>query len=309
MKKTKKLLSLAMALLMLLSVGTVTAFAIENDLTFSLRIEGVDKTFFDSSVTFKGIPQDYNVSLSYALELVDQSTDDLTITGADDGYITEVNGDKAGRFGGWDGWLYTVNGVSPDVGVGDYTLSNNDTIVLYYGDYPCQLPVIDTTMFAASGVIKFTSNDTVYDKDWNPTTVQSPVTNMTVTLNNDLVYTTDENGEIKVDLTKIKFISPLISLQISKVNPNGAPAVCRYPANFTISSPVRECNLYGDVDLDGNVNIKDATYIQMYLARMQEITPEQFIAGDVNTDYEVTINDATIIQLYLAKSYDSLPIK
>ena len=52
------------------------------------------------------------------------------------GKITDVNGEKAGKFGGWDGWQYIVNSVSPNVGVGDYTLSDNDTVVLYYGDYP-----------------------------------------------------------------------------------------------------------------------------------------------------------------------------
>lgn len=51
-------------------------------------------------------------------------------------YVQSINGEAAGTFNGWDGWSYTVNGESPEVGLGAYTLQPDDKLVLYYGTYP-----------------------------------------------------------------------------------------------------------------------------------------------------------------------------
>lgn len=316
MKKTKRILSLAIALLMILSLSTVSAFAADKTLTFSLRIEGISSNYFYSDISLGGISEGDEISLATLLSYVDDARDDLTIKGLDSGYITEINGDKAGTHSDtkWDGWYYTVNGISPSVGISQYNLSDGDKVVIYYGDYPCQIPEADTSWFAAKGVIRFTSTDTAYEYDeetdsWIPNTVTAPISNMKVTLDKGLEFTTDENGEIKVELSKYKFNESFINLQVSKVNSYGAPTVCRYAPDFTISAPVRNCKLYGDVDLNGKVNILDATLVQLGLAELDEITPEQYIAGDVNTDYNLTINDATNIQLYLADLISELPVK
>ncbi len=57
----------------------------------------------------------------------------------------------------------------------------------------------------------------------------------------------------------------------------------------------------GDVDEDGIVNIFDATEIQLYLAKYQELSATQMIAADADKDGVVNIFDVTRIQLYLAK--------
>lgn len=57
---------------------------------------------------------------------------------------------------------------------------------------------------------------------------------------------------------------------------------------------------YGDVNLDGEVTISDATLTQKYLAGLELLSDEQLILADVNGDGEVTINDVTEIQKYLA---------
>lgn len=56
----------------------------------------------------------------------------------------------------------------------------------------------------------------------------------------------------------------------------------------------------GDVDLDGNVSINDATLIQFYLAELETLSEQQLLLADTNGDGEVTINDATHLQEYLA---------
>ena len=57
--------------------------------------------------------------------------------------------------------------------------------------------------------------------------------------------------------------------------------------------------LIGDADANGDVNIMDATYIQLYLA--MAASDIDMDAANVDKDSDVTIMDATNIQLYLAQ--------
>ncbi|MEE0857277.1 MAG: leucine-rich repeat protein [Ruminococcus sp.] len=58
---------------------------------------------------------------------------------------------------------------------------------------------------------------------------------------------------------------------------------------------------FGDVDVDGEVTISDATQIQMYLAELVELEDIQVLLSDYNLDGSVDISDATQIQLKLAE--------
>ncbi len=67
--------------------------------------------------------------------------------------------------------------------------------------------------------------------------------------------------------------------------------------------PVYETVLLGDADGNGIVNIKDVTYIQLYLARLlnQSVNPIYLNCCDVDGDGEPNIKDATQLQLWCAK--------
>lgn len=56
----------------------------------------------------------------------------------------------------------------------------------------------------------------------------------------------------------------------------------------------------GDVNDDGDVNILDATFVQMYVAKY-EVENFNVDAADVDPDNEITIRDATAIQMYVSK--------
>ncbi len=227
MKKTAKIISASLATLLITS-SAVTAFAAEEkDINVSLRIEGID-----SCLLYNSYELSEGSTASDLIQYADKLSDAITVTGAENGYITDVNGETAGKFGGWDGWQYTVNAVSPSVGVNDYTLKNNDTVVLYYGDYPCFIPQIDTSALYTDGKLSFTAEQTTYDSDWNPTVSTVAIADMTVTFDGH-TYTTDENGSIT--LSKADFTSGEHSVQVAKKNANGAPAVCRYADDFTVS--------------------------------------------------------------------------
>ena len=56
----------------------------------------------------------------------------------------------------------------------------------------------------------------------------------------------------------------------------------------------------GDANMDGRVNINDATAVQRYLARIITFSDEQKKLADLSGDGQVTIKDATLIQKVIA---------
>ena len=66
--------------------------------------------------------------------------------------------------------------------------------------------------------------------------------------------------------------------------------------------------LFGDVDNDGDIEIRDATWIQRHVALMEIPIAVHKAIADVDSDGEITLMDATLIQRYLAnlKSNDKI---
>lgn len=58
--------------------------------------------------------------------------------------------------------------------------------------------------------------------------------------------------------------------------------------------------ILGDANLDGKVNIKDATLIQKTIAKLEKLEGDGFTAADVNADSKLSVQDATNIQKYVA---------
>ncbi len=56
----------------------------------------------------------------------------------------------------------------------------------------------------------------------------------------------------------------------------------------------------GDANLDGKVNIRDATYIQKYVATLVEFSDLELLRAEVNFDGKINVRDATYIQKLLA---------
>ena len=73
--------------------------------------------------------------------------------------------------------------------------------------------------------------------------------------------------------------------------------------DISVSCTERNTNiLFGDANGDGKINIRDVTFIQMYLADLvDELTPQQIAAADVSHDNTVNIRAATLIQMYIVR--------
>ena len=66
--------------------------------------------------------------------------------------------------------------------------------------------------------------------------------------------------------------------------------------------------ILGDVNRDGKVNIKDATQIQKFVAKIIDFTDAEKLRAEVNADTKVNIKDATAIQKFVAKIETGFPI-
>ena len=66
--------------------------------------------------------------------------------------------------------------------------------------------------------------------------------------------------------------------------------------------------LSGDADGSNEVNINDATLIQLALINRAELGADALLRADVDRDLDVDINDATLIQRYLARYNDGFGI-
>ena len=229
----KKFISVVLAALMLVFAFAISVSAEAGNV--SVRIEGAQKNIFEGEVSLDITDETTVADVLTALVAED---DTIKITGIDTGYITEINGEKADQFSKpddyiYDGWQYAVNGEAPSVGISGMNVAEGDEIVLFYGDYPSQVPVMDTDKLE-QGVLTFESYDYVngYMDDesgeWISEYDWCPVVGATVTLNTDS-YTTDENGAISFDLSKYE---EFVTVQISRISVNGAPNVCRFGSDF-----------------------------------------------------------------------------
>lgn len=225
---------LAVLMTMVLAFGMLTV-AVSADGTVSLRIEGPDKNYYyNTSIDLTSDEFTVGDLIAYA----DETDDTLTVVGLDKGYITTINGVKAGTYTAmkWDGWVYTVNGEFPSVGVNDYTLSAGDEVVLFYSDYynsGMEIPIVDDSLLSTEGVIGFTYGQPVFDEDYNVTGYNYyPIVGADVEFNGK-TYVTDENGQITVD-NFMRLKNGSYSIQISKYLDGGCPSVLRLAPDFTV---------------------------------------------------------------------------
>lgn len=188
-----------------------------------LRIEGISENFLHADITLTDDTMTLLDALAYAAEEYG-----LEIKGIETAYITSIEGDTAGSFGGWDGWLYTVDGAEPVTGMDGLVLGDGMSVVVYYGDpygAGMQYPYVDYSR-ADEGVLRFASMDAVYDESFNVSLVENPVAGAQVRLTAEsgaYDFVTDENGEIFHELKPGSY-----AISIEKTSEAGLPLVLRF---------------------------------------------------------------------------------
>jgi hypothetical protein len=235
MKRFKRVLSVVLAVVMLCAIG-VTASA-EQIISVSLRIEGIDNNLYFDTVDLYLATGEKAVVIDL-LKYIDgkAGAPDITITqGSYGDYVSSVDGLSEYANAEMDGWMFMVNGVSPDVGMSAYELLDGDVVVLYYSDaygIGFQTPEVDIAKLLTTGLVTFTSRDTTYDEDWNPVTVTNPVVGAGVQWDGES-YETNEQGQIAVPK-----VAGYHDVSIEKYDvTTGIPLVLRLAPGYKIFVP------------------------------------------------------------------------
>lgn len=240
MKMFKKSLSVILAVMMLFGCLSIAVFAENGKVTVSLRIEGINACLYYDDVTVN----DGSTVLD-VVKTADEKDDSLSVNAIESkygAYINAINGITAGSYTAikWDGWLYMVNGVVADVSVDDFTVSDGQAIVMYYGDpyvTGMQYPIMNTDKLS-DGIVSFTSMDTTYDDlTWEPIVEECPVTGYKLTwgYNGKTVeLTPDENGVCTIPYKYLTYGKHTV--QIEKYDAKtGLPTVLRYAPDYSVS--------------------------------------------------------------------------
>ncbi len=152
-----------------------------------------------------------------------------------------------------------------------------------------------------------------------PSTVTDPVESTTVTEPSSTVTEPVESTVVTepsstvtepVESTTVTEPSSTVTEPVESTVVTEPTSVATEPTeNSTVTEPTEETTTtqpqpeyeVGDVNKDGKVNIKDATAIQKYLAKLVEFDATQLILADCNKDNKVNIKDVTYIQKKIAK--------
>lgn len=140
MVQFKKWWHLAFALLLAFALVSPTASAA----VLQPVSQELQSTTFDVELSIDGL-DDEILGLTTAtvaegttaLELVEQVLDNegipyVVVSTQYGPYLQSIDGRAAGSLNGWDGWVYTVNNISPNDGLADYVLEPDDVVHIYY---------------------------------------------------------------------------------------------------------------------------------------------------------------------------------
>lgn len=96
----------------------------------------------------------------------------------------------------------------------------------------------------------------------------------------------------------------ILSLSVSSaaayVLPAGMAVSLEEGADLSSISAIEVYGYVGDADLNGKLNIRDATLIQKYAANISELSEEALRLADADFSEKVNVRDATAVQKWLA---------
>ena len=255
----KKLIALLLSLMMM--AGMCSAFA-EGDLVLisakdplpvdaavqevTLRIEGAAKNLYYKTVAL----QENDTVLTLLERALTEAKLTYTVTDSPYGgkYLSELAGEKEAAFGGYDGWMYAVNGEMPMDTIDAHALKAGDSVLLYFGDMSILQPIVTVVRSEAAVALKVEADVTTYDEQWNPTTTRQPIAQAKLTVDG-ADYTTDEAGQ--VTLSAETSAKDAVSFQIAKSTEAGLTQVVRFAPDYQLQLKAEEKPLtFSDVTED-----------------------------------------------------------
>lgn len=196
---------------------------ISEKITASVRIESYDKNLLNNNISagnarvFDYDGTAYAQSKVSAYSFVMEALNNMGINsnvsysyGAP--FITSINNIAGGKFGGWDGWMYFVNGIDPGVGMTDAEVRAGDEVLVYYGDWgikPLQINLPETASMGQNIEVIVKAEDKAVEN--------------AVVWANGKKYTTDSNGSVTIAINE----SGSFEVYAEKLDEKGKPLYVR----------------------------------------------------------------------------------
>lgn len=245
--KLKKILAV---LLVLAMMGTMCVAVFAEDAaapTITLRVEGVESNLYYGQAELK----EGDTVLKVLCRVLDEKKISYDVQSSEYGaFLAGIGEDTSARFGGWDGWLYYVNGVDVAVGIDTYAPAAGDSVLVCYadpyGDPPTLLPTVEASR-ALTGIVTLSAvaQTAVYGEDWSVTYVNVPAADVKMTVDG-VEYVTDANGQAV--LSAEDSAKETVSVQIEKFAENGKPLVVRLAPDFAIDLTKVAAPAFADVE-------------------------------------------------------------
>lgn len=324
MKKTlKKLFSiiLTLATIMTMLSFTVSANAQSNN---KIRVivenkvcEKSDKVKWDKTLLDTYIDADNSTTVSSALiDAVNKNN--ITQTGAENGYITEIGGLCAYDGSAMSGWLFKINDWFTDSGMSAYTVKDGtlkygDTITFCYSanwgeDIGCLWNDTDTSLES------LTTDCGTFDKEFASSNTDY-ILNISSDIKSINILPSAHNKTFQVRIYKNEYTPSINGSELMKSAPidvkNGDtiyigvgnenwPSMSAKTTETVYKVKIVTNRIIGDVNNDTIIDINDVTDLVKYAVGNKELTEEDIKYSDFNNDNVVDVNDATAIQKYLA---------
>ena len=99
----------------------------------TIQVDGIESIKKNIVESYETDFQENTSALDFLKQELDKRSVPYKIQSSSYGdYVTSIDSQDAGYFGGWDGWMYQVNGDSPWVGASAYIMKPGDFLRFYY---------------------------------------------------------------------------------------------------------------------------------------------------------------------------------
>ena len=261
--------------------------------TVTARIEGIEGNLFCGEIALSGDNSALAVAeAAFAQAGIEYETSVSPYGGS---YITQAAGLREGAFGGYEGWLYYVDGISPPVSMSLHILQGGEEVVFIYTDFEVLVPVVETARDDKGVAVTITADVTTYDENWNAIVTRQPVAGAQVTVDGT-TYVTDEQGVVR--LSEADSAKEQVSFAVEKKNALGLPALVRLAPDFRLELPAVETPWYAPyletlTQAGVTVGAHDAT-----LTRADVVTALFELSGGVPVNYILPFADVAQDAVY-----------
>ncbi len=234
----KKLIAFVLAVMMLSTAcfatgGNVILIAPNPNAapkTVSVQVEGIAGNVYSGKVAWtEGATALSVVETALADTKVEYVIKDSPYGGK---YISSIGKDVEATYGGYDGWMYYVDGQSPMYSIDACPVEAGQSVQVVYGDMNLVLPIVSASRdYKGLVTVKVEADVTYYDESWNASIVREPVADVKLTVD-DKEYRTDAKGCAL--LSAEDSAKAAVTLQVEKVVEGGAALLARLAPGYTL---------------------------------------------------------------------------